>query len=194
MRDTQRRTDSGDPSDDERLREKNHGRSLPRLARLASCARAQAPPASSRTLKRKRTSEEEGSNQNKQNQSSTKSRGESQTGGGSPGGPFLILNAASAVSTKQTAPPAEGGPIIRRFASSLVSLKVGAATNRSNRVLQWVGGNKVGKRRGFGTPTCKGRAGGPADGLRQERCCSGAGKGEKNREGEKQVRKPTSSC
>lgn len=39
----------------------------------------------------------------------------------------------------------------------------------------------MGMGRGFGTPTCKGRAGGPADGLRQERRCSGAGEGEKNK-------------
>lgn len=111
------------------------------------------------------------------------SRSESQTGGGSPGGPLLIRNAAPAVSTKQTAPPAEGEPITRRFTSSLASLKVGVATNRSNRALQrageWGRGDKVRKGMGFATFAGR-RAGGPVDGLRQERCCcGGAGEEEK---------------
>lgn len=134
---------------------------------------------------------------NKQRQNSMKSRSKSQTGGGSAGGPYLIRNAAPAVSTKQTAPPAEGEPITRRFTSSLASLKVGVATNRSNRALQrageWGRGDRVRKGRGFAT-FAGWRAGGPVDGLRQERCCGGAGEEEKNREGEKQVRKPTPSC
>lgn len=42
--------------------------------------------------------------------------------------------------------------------------------------------------RGFRTPTCKGCAGGPVDGLRQEHCCDGAGKGG-GEKGEKERRR-----
>lgn len=51
------------------------------------------------------------------------------------------------------------------------------------------GGDRAGKGRGFCTPTCKGRTGGPVDGLRQEHCCDGAGVGGGGREKGKKRRR-----